>query len=93
MLSAAAMPRCIDALMPERPFSRSSSVSSATQYDRNIAKSSRPASFCVSATQMMKPTAHAARNTVSGEPAAVADDSLDSVRRSRLAASVARFCS
>ena len=39
MLSAAARPRWIAALMPDSPFSRSSSVSSATTYDMNSAKS------------------------------------------------------
>ena len=36
MLSAAARPRWIAALMPDSDFSRSSSVSSATTYDANV---------------------------------------------------------
>ena len=39
----------------------------------------------------MEPTAHAAKNTVSGELAAVADDSFVIALRSRLAAATARL--
>ena len=92
MLSAAARPRWIAALMPDRPFSRSSSVSSATTYDMKSAKSNFVLpSFCCSAIHTIEPTAHAAKNTVSGELAAVADDSLVIALRRRLAAATARL--
>ena len=76
MLSAAARPRWIAALMPDSAFSRSSSVSSATTYDANVPRSRPPVSLCASATQMMTPTAIAASVCVSGELAALADDCL-----------------
>ena len=90
MLSAAARPRWIVALMPDSDFNRSSNAISATVYDRNVAISSPPVSLCFNAIQMMKPTAPAASNTVNGELAALVRDCFDMAVRSEFAARTAR---
>ena len=50
MLSAAASPRWIAALMPDSDLMRSSSVRSATTYEANVPRSRLPVWLCASAT-------------------------------------------
>ncbi len=88
--SAAARPRCSDALIPDSALRRSSNVKSATVYAMNVGRSSLPDSLCPSAIQMMTATASTARICVIGELAALAEDCFDIELRSELAALTAR---